>query len=207
MSENDIILTRLSSGEHVKEAAALIYETDEHLFYYLYGNSKEAALQFLEAEWQQDIGIFSHSLCTVAMRGTELVGIELGFDNDTENEANTKSNHAGFFALSQENRDHLLQAVPYLPYLIPPYPKDAYLLQNLASSPKARGLGIGRRLITNAIDNAREKGYKQLQLDVYVDNPAVEFYHHMGLEIVSEVRVPHFEANGISSHYRMTKIL
>ena len=55
----------------------------------------------------------------------------------------------------------------------------------------------------NAMRTAREAGFSQLHLDVLSDNPAVNFYRSMGLEVLAETRAPKPEAGGVPPEYRM----
>jgi len=57
-------------------------------------------------------------------------------------------------------------------------------IQDLWVSDRARGSGIGRQLITSAIDHAaREWGAAYLSLTVYADNPsATIFYRRLGFK-------------------------
>ena len=53
------------------------------------------------------------------------------------------------------------------------------------------------------MDRAREAGYLGLQLDVLSDNPAVNFYQSMGLELLVESRAPKPQAAGVPPEFRM----
>ena len=53
----------------------------------------------------------------------------------------------------------------------------------------------------------REHGFRALELDVLSDNPAVEFYRAMGLELLVESRAPDPEAHGVPPEWRMAKTL
>jgi len=58
-------------------------------------------------------------------------------------------------------------------------------------------------LIDNAINKARGQGYAKFQLDVMSDNPAVEFYRAVGLELLADTRAPKPAAFGVPPEYRM----
>lgn len=204
--DKEIILTQ-GSPEQAELAAPLIYETEPHLFEYLFGKDYEGVLKYLGAEWRQDESEFSYSHCTAAVKGEDLLGIEIGFGKDKRIEAQANTGKAGLAHLKPEVIDHLRIAARYLPYLLPPIPRKAYYVNNLASSPRARGTGVGAMLLLNAFDRAREQGFREVHLDVYKENPAVGFYHHMGMEIISEVRVLPAEEHGVGNHFRMVKKL
>ena len=59
-------------------------------------------------------------------------------------------------------------------------------IDNLFVTPDWIGNGIGRRLFHHAMEAARERGYKTLQLEA--DPNAVGFYQRMGMHTVGERR-------------------
>lgn len=66
-------------------------------------------------------------------------------------------------------------------------------LQKLYVLPSEQGCGLGRKLFDCAIAFAREAsaGHKaRIELNVNRDNPAVEFYKHLGMKILSQGDFP-----------------
>lgn len=205
--DNENVLLKAATPQQAMVAATLIYDTDPHLFAYWFGNDYETALKFFEAEWKQERSLFSFSLCTIAVSGDTLLGIELSYDLKTQTGLKPDTGLTGAGEISPEVLPCLIEAASYIPYLVPPIPEDAYYIAHLAMLPEVRGRGLGTRLLMNAFDSAREQGYRQCQLDVASDNRSVRFYRRMGMEIISESRVFQLETNGVSSHYRMVKQL
>ena len=190
-----------------KVAATLIYDADPHLFAYWFKNDYKTALKFFEIEWEQDRSLFSYTLCRAAVTGDKLLGIELGYGLKIHTNLLPDTGKTGAGAINPELLPHTLKVTSYAPYLFPIFPKDAYYIQNLSLLPEARGIGLGTQLLKATFDRVQEKGYSQCHLDVASDNPAVNFYHRMGMEIISETRVIQLENNGVPSHYRMVKLL
>ena len=58
-------------------------------------------------------------------------------------------------------------------------------------------------LLSQAMSRAKEEGFRGLQLDVLSDNPAVNFYQSMGLELLVESLAPKPNAAGVPAEYRM----
>lgn len=196
-----------ANPQQKKVAATLIYDADPHLFAYKFKNDYKTALKFFEIEWEQDRSLFSYTLCSAAVIGDKLLGIELGYGIKIHTNLLPDTGKKGAGAINPELLPHTLKATSHIPYLFPKFPKDAYYIQNLSLLPEARGQGLGTQLLKTTFDRAQEKGYNQCQLDVASDNPAVNFYHRMGMEIISETRVIQLEMNGVPSHYRMVKLL
>ena len=59
-----------------------------------------------------------------------------------------------------------------------------FWIENMWVSPEYMGKGIGKKLFTHAVNLARQRGYKTLQLEA--DPNAVGFYEKMGLQIIGE---------------------
>jgi len=59
-----------------------------------------------------------------------------------------------------------------------------FWIENMWVLPEYMGQGVGKKLFTYALNLARERGYKSLQLEA--DPKAVGFYKKMGLHIIGE---------------------
>jgi ribosomal protein S18 acetylase RimI-like enzyme len=205
--DDENVLFKAATPQQAKVAATLIYDTDPHLFAYWFGNEYETALKFFETRWRQERSFFSFSLCKTALSGDTLLGIELGYDLKTRTGLESSTSATGAREINPEVLPRLIEALSYIPYLLPPLPEDAYYIAHLSLLPEVRGRGLGTRLLMNAFDSARRQGYRQCQLDVASDNRSVNLYRRLGMEIISETRVIQLENNGVPSHYRMVKQL
>ncbi len=195
-----------AKSKHASLAAELIFETDSHVFGYWFGGNKERALNYFALQWRGTEGPFSHIFGQGAFDGEDLVGIEAGYDRERQHrEGRTFFRHAEEL-LTPSEYDEFKKAIGYMSFLNPPIPRDAYYLQTLAVSKKRQREGIGELLITSAFERAAAQGYRSCHLDVYADNPAVDFYLRMGMEIFCEMWVPCLEKHHhIARHYRMVK--
>lgn len=81
------------------------------------------------------------------------------------------------------------------------------LLENLAVSPPWRNRGIGARLVAHVEASARARGCSHVALDVTdTNNTALQFYLHLGYEIVKARRYPLIRKRvGFGGNYRMRK--
>jgi ribosomal protein S18 acetylase RimI-like enzyme len=196
-----------ATREQADTAAALMFDTDPHLFGYFFGGDQELALRYFGAQWRQERSLFSYSHCTVAVAHGALLGIELGYDAKTQADVTRDTGRYAAQILTPEQMSHLREAMSYVPFLIPPVPNHTYYVMHLASARDARGRGVGAELLAAAFDRARRNGYRTCHLDVASDNPAVRFYQRMGMEMLSESRVLPLQKHGIANHYRMVKKL
>ncbi len=190
--------------EQATAAAALILDTDPSLWSYLLADD---ALPFFEAEWRAEDSVFGHSFATAATLDGELLGIEQGLDRLQHDKYQAGIGQHGGGCLRPDTLEAMGRRADYLAYLFTPIPKGIYYVQFLSVATQVRGRGLGERLLSNAFRHAELAGYKACQLDVAGDSRAVEFYLHMGMEILAESRVVPLEEHGVSSHYRMVKAL
>lgn len=56
----------------------------------------------------------------------------------------------------------------------------------IAVVPSRRGLGLGKQLLTELLEQARGEGYAQISLSVEPDNPALRLYEQHGFARVGE---------------------
>jgi ribosomal protein S18 acetylase RimI-like enzyme len=71
---------------------------------------------------------------------------------------------------------------------------ESFLLQNVAVAPSAQGKGYGRRLITFAEDEARQRGFTEIQLYTHVlmvENIAL--YQHLGFREIGRIHEHGFD--------------
>lgn len=59
-------------------------------------------------------------------------------------------------------------------------------LEDLYVAPRARGLGVGRKMIARLAAIAVERDWRRLDLSVLHWNPARDFYHRLGIEQVAD---------------------
>ncbi len=69
-------------------------------------------------------------------------------------------------------------------------------------APEARGIGLGRRMITEAVDEARRLGFDRLELDTFgALKTAAAIYRSLGFELVSEERTEKWGPPIAYQHY------
>ncbi|MBP6877742.1 MAG: GNAT family N-acetyltransferase [Phenylobacterium sp.] len=169
--------------------------------------------QVVTASWSVPDTLFCAACTTAVVQGDELLGIELGFagPNFYAFKANLAGLAPGLMAqgkASYEQYSGLAARAETASYLNAHIPEDVYYLHALSTPPQHRGKGVGRDLLKAAIGRAKAAGFRELQLDVLADNPAVGFYQAMGLRILAELRSPELSRDhGFPSEYRMAVTL
>ena len=109
--------------------------------------------------------------------------------------------------MTKEQMQVVLEHSDNASWLNPVVSPGTYYVHALAVKPEARGKRVGMRLLANAMERGRAAGHKRFQLDVLSDNPAVNFYQSMGLELLVESRAPKPEAAGVPPEWRMGMVL
>jgi ribosomal protein S18 acetylase RimI-like enzyme len=169
--------------------------------------------EVVAASWGTPDTLFCASCTTAVVQDGDLLGIELGFagPNFYAFKANLVALAPGLMAqgkVSYEQFAGLAARAEIASYLNAHVPDDVYYLHALSTPPEHRGKGVGRDLLKAAIARAKQAGYRELQLDVLADNPAVGFYQAMGLRTVAELRSPELSRDhGFPSEYRMAVTL
>lgn len=166
--------------------------------------------RLVTASWTTPHTLFC-AACTTAAVGAdgELLGIELGFEGPKfyAFKTNLAALAPGLIErgeVSYEQLVGLTQRAAKASYLNAHVPEDVYYLHALSAFPQHRGKGVGKGLLAAAIARAKTAGYRELQLDVLADNPAVSFYQAHGLQVVAEIRSPELTRDhGFPAEYRM----
>ena len=147
------------------------------------------------ASWQRPLTLFAAANVTVAMHGEDLVGLEMGFEGSSfyrfkDNLTTMMGEIIETGVATLEELQGLGERAEEASYLNAHVPEGIYYIHALVTPTAYRGFGAGRTLLDAAVARARAAGYRELQLDVLADNPAVAFYLASGLRILSEVRSP-----------------
>ncbi|MBI5938790.1 MAG: GNAT family N-acetyltransferase [Caulobacterales bacterium] len=167
----------------------------------------------VSASWKAPKTLFSAGCATLALEGGELLGVEIGFAGADFYifRNNLAALAPGLIAGGQVDYDAfvgLVERAGLASYLNAHVPDDVYYLHALATPEQHRGRGVGRDLLRAAIARAQIAGFRELQLDVLADNPAVDFYQAMGLQILAEVHSPLLSRDhGFPGEYRMAVTL
>ena len=83
-----------------------------------------------------------------------------------------------------------LEGYDAVPWRVEAAPEEVFFLHLLAVHPRHARRGLGREMVSFAMEQARSRGAKALRLDVIRENrPAVELYTSMGFQTAEESRL------------------
>ncbi|WP_332766578.1 GNAT family N-acetyltransferase [Phenylobacterium sp.] len=191
----------------------LIRATGPVSYDYQFGAGSGLLDRVVLASWPVADTLFAAACTTVATDGEELLGLELGFEgpNFYRFKDNLVALAGRLIAQGVVTFDELKglgDRAETASYLNAHVPEGVYYLHALSTPERHRGKGAGKALLAAAIDRARTAGYRELQLDVLADNPAVGFYQANGLRILAETRSPELSRDhGFPSELRMAVTL
>lgn len=211
MTTDDITL-RPGSPEAGVRIAELVWSTGAVSYDYIFGG-RAGFHRFVARSWETADTYFGHSEATVAVRGGEVLGVEIGFDGarNYRTRANVGPVAASLMAegaLDTAGLTGVIERAEKAGYLNPFVPDHAYYVLALAVVPAVRGSGVGARLLRHAMERGRRLGCRELHLDVLSDNPAVAFYRAHGLVTMAETIAPEpCRAHGIPMEMRMVRPL
>jgi len=193
--------------QYSNDIPELVWSTGPVSYEYHFGDRELFDAVVLES-WKAPGTLFAADATTLAVEDGELAGIVIAMAGPEFRSRGAalgsiwkKLLEAGSYTMDD------VKGVVYrsdrASWMNPAIYSDTYYVHALAVKPEFRGKRVGYLLIEHAINTGREGGYKRFQLDVLSDNPAVEFYRAVGLELLAETRTPEPCAYGIPPEWRM----
>lgn len=173
------------------KVSGLIYETDNNVFNFFFGN-KENAAQKIEKLILAENNTLSHQRIMVVTGNNEMVQGILVYSCGDE------AKKMDEFKVLRQN----LNLIDVLKFVIMEW-WDSHFLANLnkedfylacvAVDEEARGKGIGTFILKQAIDFARKHGFKRAVLDVDINNKgAYKLYKRRGFNVFNKKSIPWF---------------
>lgn len=199
-----------ASAEAEKFAAdipELVWATGPISYEYHF-DSRDLFNQIVSGSWLLDGSLFAAEATTLAVEEDALMGIEIGmpgkeFKQRQNGLAPIWKNLLESGAMDSDDLTGVIERSDHASWLNPSVPHDAYYIHALSVKPGFRGKRVGFHLIDNTMKKAKADGFAKLQLDVLSDNPAVDFYRAVGLEVLAETRAPKPAEFGVPPELRM----
>jgi ribosomal protein S18 acetylase RimI-like enzyme len=201
---------REAKPEDAGQIAPLIYRTDPTTFNFEYGFKKKSILDYISLSFRQKNSFFSFQKTRVVEdKYARIAGLVIAFDYDfsaraIRQEYKTYLGWAGVFkTISFLRREAVVNRYWVLP------DKDSLYIAFYSIAPRWQGTGLSRYLFSEALNMAKNQGYKKVELDVAIDNEkAKKLYFKMGFQIKQILRYEELENKyNISSTQVMLKYL
>ncbi len=148
--------------------------------------------------------LFSFEHVLFAEIDGEKAGMILGYDWQTKKRENLRT---GFLLFKKIGVSILRKLTPLIKFnaMVGKLNNGEYYISNIASYPKFRGIGVGKRLMFEAEHEAKMVSTEKIVLDVEKDNiGAITFYEKLGYETIKEFSIS-LQKNKILYFNRMTK--
>ncbi|HEU4430098.1 MAG TPA: GNAT family N-acetyltransferase [Myxococcota bacterium] len=140
---------------------------------------------------------FCHrSVFRVADLGGVASAALVAFDASTFDEhALGRAMFAAFAALGLSSERSAAVGPLLAPYLacFPDMPRDTWIIENVGTRPEARRRGLVAKLLEDALEEGRRRGFALAQISVLIDNePALRAYENAGFRVVERRATPEF---------------
>ncbi|MGD1933097.1 MAG: GNAT family N-acetyltransferase [Candidatus Phaeomarinobacter sp.] len=183
-----------SGDKYADQVGELVFATGPESYDYIFG-SKTTLNRIIDKAWPMTGNMYAHEAASLVMDDDIIAGIEIGYSGAEYYDRRNAMAAASIEAIKSgdvtlEEMRSVSERADKASYLNAWVPPDAYYVLALASAESHRGTGLGKYLLSSAIDKARAGGFRALHLDVLSNNPAVGFYTSMGLTCLSETIAP-----------------
>ena len=175
------------SAEHADSISRLIYQSVHELMDFMF-QSQARAEPVLTRLLRRPSGQFGYRYVSVMLDGDKTVGVVLGYSREQLQQAELPGAINMLRAAPLASWWHLVVTVnKALSGYVPPPSQGAFYINNIAVDADARGKGYGTELLNRVIEDARQQGYRSLELDVtHINQGAIRFYQRNGFAVVSE---------------------
>lgn len=203
----ELIAASPVAADHAADIPELVWATGPVSYEYIFGE-RATFDALVDASWGLDDSLFGADTTTLAVDGDTLLGIVINMPGAefVPRRAHLAAAIEPLVAggdIDMAAIDGVIARSERASWLNPVLATDTSYIHALSVRPEARGSGVGYALIKHVIDRATNAGFAKLQLDVLSDNPAVDFYRAVGLELLVESKAPEPAAHGVPVEYRM----
>ena len=173
-------------------------QLDRGIWEYLYDADAAATLGYLKAlAITETVHIFHHSLFQIAEVDGIPAAAMCGYEPLTQGFAQyglvapQAAEDAGI--AMDDGFGHRLEVL--MAGFTPEVAENPWVVENVATSPEFRRMGLVDRLLRDTLARGREKGFRQGQIGVFIGNErAKKAYEKAGFEKVDEKRDPRWDA-------------
>lgn len=179
-----MIFEKLDVKKHsLKEVARLIYQTDDVLFPYLFGKNKFIAYARIEKFIIEDNNSFSKNYIYVVTENNNILGIMVAYSGKEVNKINDE--RLFFKIRSLPEFIKILFSKPLLQLMLTmKFNSDDFYISNISVDENTRGKGVGKLILQEALNLAKEKKCRRAILDVSIENlRAKKLYEETGFKV------------------------
>lgn len=175
---------RKAKKEDIGKIAELMYSSGAEIYDFVYKTTNKSALDYIRYEYKTGRGFCGYKNVTVVVKEGEVIATGCFYDGNIYGKLmlgaalNMLLFYGPFKFKEMVNRAKETDSAMKIPR------KNELYLSNFGVSEKLRGKGIGGRMLTKKIAEAKASNYKKFILDVSEANPKAEsLYARHGLTV------------------------
>lgn len=175
------------TAAHADSISRLVYQSVHELMDFMFGSEAQAD-RVLKNLLRRSSGQFGYRYLSVLSDDDAMVGVVLGYGREQFLQAELPGAINMLKAAPLTTWWHLFTTVnKALSGYVPPPSEGAFYINNIAVDASARGKGYGTELLARVVEDARQQGFRSLELDVtHINDGAIRFYQRNGFTVVSE---------------------
>jgi len=206
MSEN--FTFRPATEQDTEACIDMVYSSGPEVQDYIFNRGKTTAKDYIRHEFSKGGGFLGHRVHTVVEHEGKVIGVGAFYylEQTKEMEKESFSNLLSFF-----NFWRLLQVLYYSLHtksIVEPPREGSVYIADLGVNPEYRGKGVGSALLQHATEKAKANGFREMSLDVALNNPRAEaLYSRLGFTVVKEKQFKGKKGSNVPDSRLMVKAI
>jgi ribosomal protein S18 acetylase RimI-like enzyme len=196
---NNLVLLNMNYSKcdvnkhNLLDIAELIYQTEPELTKLFFGRNKTKAIQRIIKLIRKKSNSFSYNIIFLAHERNKVVGIVIGSSGKEINKDEERKEITNTLDFFGSMRLLIYDKLIVRRMLTSEIKADEYYISVLCVNKKYQRKGIGKNLINNVKQIAKEKKCTRIILDVSTNNTnAITFYKKLGFKIYDEINAKLF---------------
>ena len=174
---------------YASQIARWAYQSSPEYFDLLFSDESSALARLEKWALRRD-SEYSAFCCMILLDDGVASGGAITFGGNEQLERRRADLFQLFKEFSRIERDQLKSKLAQVAHLAYPAESTDFYIRVLAIDPKARGRGLGARLLTECVERGFTMGFARVRLEVRADNvAAVRLYERAGFQLLSESEI------------------
>ncbi|MEL7042537.1 MAG: GNAT family N-acetyltransferase [Pseudomonadota bacterium] len=194
--------------KHRNEILDLLYSTGPAYFEYMFDGDRDFFNLYFGISVENAGTPYGYDTMSLIMDGDQMIGCLCSMKATEYVDRRTELRAVGYDIVENSNVNpeglaKLRKRGAELVWLNVAMNEGVYYVIAVTVKPEHRGKGLGVKLVEHAKSIAKSGGFDRLELDVIADNPAVDLYKSVGMQVMVETKAPIPSAHGVPAELRM----
>jgi len=178
---------RPARGDDAEVCLPLVYSSGPKLIEYMFATRRHRARDFVEHAFRHGGGFLGHRIHTVAEHSGRVVGVAACYDGTRLLALNLETARAILHFYNLPAVPGVMRNAGHSQSVLKAPSRDGLYIANFGVSVDLRGKGVGSALLAHIVAKARLNRYRQVSLDVALDNGRAEqLYRRLGFVVTEE---------------------